>query len=146
MSATENKATVQRFWDTLYQRDFDTLATFFGPTSTYTDIATPADDLAVGPEQIIARLRLGIALLEEYRHKPILMISEGEVVVTEHVEEWKWKTGETVSFGFTSVHELEGGVITRWVDYWDLQTLLNAAPVWWIEEIAAGYQSDETAS
>ena len=27
----------------------------------------------------------------------------------------------------------------RWTDYWDLQTLLSAAPAWWIEEIASGY-------
>ena len=31
------------------------------------------------------------------------------------------------------------GIIRRWTDYWDLQTLLGAAPAWWIEEIAAGY-------
>lgn len=51
------RSIVERFWVTLYRRDWDAIAQFFGPTSTYTDMATPADDVAVGPEQILKRLR-----------------------------------------------------------------------------------------
>ena len=95
--------------------------------------------LAHDPAQVVDRLKLGIARLEHYGHTPVLMISEGDVVVTEHIENWRWHTGETISFPFTSVHEVSDGIIRRWTDYWDLQTLLGAAPAWWIEEIAAGY-------
>ena len=133
------RETVEQFWEALYRRDFDAVAGFFGAASTYTDVATPPDDLAVGPEQVVDRLRLGIARLEEYGHTPLLMVAEGNVVVTEHIENWRWHTGETISFPFTSIHEVADGVIMRWTDYWDLQTLLSAAPAWWIEEIAAGY-------
>ncbi len=133
------RETVEQFWDALYRRDFDAVASFFGPESTYTDVATPPEDLAVGPAQVVDRLKLGIARLEHYGHTPVLMISEGDVVVTEHIENWRWHTGETISFPFTSVHEVSDGIIRRWTDYWDLQTLLGAAPAWWIEEIAAGY-------
>jgi ketosteroid isomerase-like protein len=139
MITRENKARVNEFWETLYRRDLDHLSTFFTPAATYTDVATPADDLAVGPEQIVARLGLGIKKLEKYTHTPILMVGEGDTVVTEHIENWGWHTGETVSFGFVSIHELIDGQIDRWTDYWDLQTLLNSAPGWWIEEIASGY-------
>ena len=31
------------------------------------------------------------------------------------------------------------GRITRWWDYFNLPTLLDAAPGWWLEHIAAGY-------
>jgi len=31
------------------------------------------------------------------------------------------------------------GAIVRWWDYWDLQTLMGAAPAWWIEHVAQGY-------
>jgi limonene-1,2-epoxide hydrolase len=41
---------------------------------------------------------------------------------------------------FVSVHEMEGGKIRRWFDYWDMQTLMNAAPQWWIEHIMQGYK------
>jgi hypothetical protein len=27
----------------------------------------------------------------------------------------------------------------RWWDYWDLQTLMGAAPAWWVEHIMQGY-------
>jgi len=57
-------------------------------------------------------------------------------VVTEHTETWHWHTGEQVTLPFVSVQELRDGSIVRWWDYWDLQTLMNAAPVWWIEHVA----------
>ena len=139
MTTDDNKALVTKFWQALYARDFDAVATFFGPNSTYTDVATPPEDVAVGPDQVIARLKLGIAQLEHYDHTEVLMVAEGHVVVTEHVEHWTWSTGEAVSFPFTSIHVIDDGVIARWTDYWDLSTLLNAAPPWWIEAIASGY-------
>jgi limonene-1,2-epoxide hydrolase len=37
------------------------------------------------------------------------------------------------------VHEIAGETITRWFDYWDLQTLMNAAPAAWVEHIMGGY-------
>ncbi|MEI7478678.1 MAG: nuclear transport factor 2 family protein [Actinomycetes bacterium] len=134
-----NKALVNQFWQALYARDFDAVASFFGPNSTYTDVATPPEDLAVGPDQVVARLKLGIAQLERYDHTEVLMVAEGNVVVTEHIENWTWSTGEEISFPFTSIHVIEDGRIARWTDYWDLSTLLNAAPAWWIESIASGY-------
>jgi ketosteroid isomerase-like protein len=134
-----NKALITEFWDALYARDFDAVATFFHETSTYTDVATPPEDVAVGPAQVVARLKLGIAQLERYDHTPVLSIAEGNVVVTEHIENWTWSTGEEISFPFTSIHVIEDGKISRWTDYWDLSTLLNAAPAWWIESIASGY-------
>jgi ketosteroid isomerase-like protein len=139
MGASENKAIIEAFWAALYRRDFDEVASHFADDGVYTDIATPPEDLAVGPDQVVARLKLGVSRLEEYTHTPVLLVAEGDVVVTEHVENWTWHTGEKISFGFVSVHVLSEGKITRWTDYWDLQTLLNAAPAWWIEEIAAGY-------
>ena len=33
------------------------------------------------------------------------------------------------------MHEIEGGKIRRWWDYWDLATLMNNAPAWWVEHI-----------
>lgn len=140
MTPTENTAIVERFWQTLYQRDWDAIATFFGPDSEYTDVPSPADDVAVGPEQIVARLRLGLEPIERYEHALRLVVADGDAVVTEHAETWHWHTGESVTLPFVSVQELSGGVITRWHDYWDLQTLLGAAPAWWIEHIMVGWK------
>lgn len=139
MTTTTHKELIEQFWTTLYERDFDRLESFFGPHAEYTDIGTPADDVAVGPEQIIRRLRLGVEPAESYTHRVTLMVAEGSAVVTEHDETWTWSTGESVTLPFVSVHVIEDGVILRWTDYWDLQTLLGGAPDWWIEHIAVGY-------
>jgi limonene-1,2-epoxide hydrolase len=38
-----------------------------------------------------------------------------------------------------SVQEIRDGKIVRWWDYWDMSTLMNAAPAWWVEHIMVGY-------
>ena len=35
---------------------------------------------------------------------------------------------------------MDHGAITRWWDYWDMGTLMNAAPQWWVEHIMQGYE------
>jgi limonene-1,2-epoxide hydrolase len=137
--ASSDKRRVLEFWDALYARDWDAIASFFTADSEYTDVASPADDVAHGPEQVVARLRLGLGKITGYEHDLRLIVAEGGTVVTEHTETWHWHTGEQVTLPFVSVQELSGGSILRWWDYWDLSTLMNAAPDWWIEEIAAGY-------
>jgi limonene-1,2-epoxide hydrolase len=140
------RARAEAFWAALYERDWDAIASFFGPSSTYTDMATPPDDVAVGPDQIVKRLRLGLEPITGYDHDLILMAADGDVVVTEHTETWRWRTGESVTLPFVSVQEFDGDTITRWSDYWDLQTLLGSAPAWWIEHIMGGWAEDAGSS
>jgi limonene-1,2-epoxide hydrolase len=137
--AEQNRARIADFWRALYVREWERIATFFSEDSEYTDVASPPDDVAYGPAQIVARLRLGLERLSGYEHQLRLMVADGDTVVTEHAETWHWHTGEVVTLPFVSVQELRDGVILRWWDYWDLQTLMNGAPVWWIEHIAQGY-------
>ncbi len=137
--ADTDKERVRQFWTTLYARDWDGIAAFFDEDSEYTDVPSPPDDVARGPDQVVARLRLGLGSLSGYEHHLRLMVAEGGSVVTEHSETWHWRTGEQVTLPFVSVQQLRNGQIVRWWDYWDLSTLINAAPAWWIEEIAAGY-------
>jgi limonene-1,2-epoxide hydrolase len=90
---------------------------------------------------VAARLRLGLEPLVGYEHVPgWRIIAQGHTVVTEHVERWTWESGETVDLPFVSVHELDGDKVTRWWDYWDLGTLMNAAPAAWVEHIMVGYK------
>jgi limonene-1,2-epoxide hydrolase len=139
VSAEENKVRVTAFWEALYARDWEAIAGFFDGGSEYTDVPSPEDDVAHGPDLIVARLRLGLERISEYEHSLRLMVAEGDTVVTEHDETWHWHTGEQVTLPFVSVQELKGDTIARWWDYWDLQTLMNAAPDWWIEHIMQGY-------
>jgi limonene-1,2-epoxide hydrolase len=139
MTAAENKSRISSFWAALYEREWDAIARYLAADSEYTDVPSPADDVARGPDQIVARLRLGLERISSYEHHLRLMVAEGDTVVTEHAETWHWHTGENVTLPFVSVHELRQGEIVRWWDYWDLQTLMNAAPDWWVEHIAQGY-------
>ena len=137
--AVANKGLVLRFWDDLARRDWDAVARYFDDDSHYTDVCAPEPG-AFGAERIVARLRLGIEPLEGYvPSPPKLVVAEGDAVIVEHTEEWRWHTGETVVLPFVSVHEVRGDTIARWHDYWDLQTLMNAAPQWWVEHIMGGY-------
>ncbi len=139
MTVDDNKARITELWAALYARDWDRIRGLFATDSEYTDVPSPADDVARGPDQIVARLRLGLEPIAGYEHHLRLMVAEGDTVVTEHAETWRWHTGEEVTLPFVSVHELHQGAIVRWWDYWDLQTLMNAAPDWWIEHIMQGY-------
>jgi limonene-1,2-epoxide hydrolase len=139
MTSDQNKEIVRGLWDALYRRDWEAIAGFFDAGSEYTDVPSPADDVARGPALIVARLRLGLERISGYEHDLRLMVAEGDTVVTEHTETWHWHTGEQVTLPFVSVHELRHGTIVRWWDYWDLQTLMGAAPDWWIEHVAQGY-------
>ncbi len=95
----------------------------------------PAEDVARGPAQIAARLRLGLEPLAGISHDIRVIVCEGDTVVTEHVEHWEWPTGERASLPFVSMQQLRDGKIVRWWDYWDLATLMNTAPAWWVEHI-----------
>jgi hypothetical protein len=48
---------------------------------------------------------------------------------------WTWASGETVALPFVSVQRIVDGQIVLWKDYWDLQTLMDAAPASWHERL-----------
>ncbi len=59
MSAEANRKLVTDFWSALYQRDWDRVEGFFAAESQYTDMPTPPDEVAVGPEQILCSTAAG---------------------------------------------------------------------------------------
>jgi limonene-1,2-epoxide hydrolase len=124
------------FWEALYARDWDAIASFFDEDSIYFDVPVGPGAAGRGPASIVARLRLGIEPLSGYDHRPGVVVASDDVVVTEHVEIWHWETGESVALPFVSVQHVRDGVITLWKDYWDQQTLMAAAPAWWHERLA----------
>ena len=145
MGAVEerNKQIVAQFWDALYAHDWDAVAGFFTAEANYVDVGTgESGGGAHGPAQIVARLRLGLEPVESHTHQMGLMVAEGSMVVTEHAEEWAFHTGEVIPHPFTSVMEIDDdGLIARWWDYSNLSNLLDNAPQWWLEHIAAGWRA-----
>jgi limonene-1,2-epoxide hydrolase len=143
MTATDvaNVELVRHFWETLAIRDFDGCGRMMAPRGHYIDV--PVADLepgAFGPEETAARLRLGLEPLAGYElHEGPIIAADG-FVVTEHRETWTWEEGVAVTLPFTSVMEVGDGRIARWWDYFNLATLLDAAPTWWLEHVAEPYK------
>ncbi|MCC7076902.1 MAG: nuclear transport factor 2 family protein [Acidimicrobiia bacterium] len=135
-TAAEPTEIVAAFWEALYARDWPRLRSFFGPESIYYDVPTGPATAGRGPDGIEARLRLGLDGLAAYDHGPGTVVADGPVVFTEHTEHWTWPSGEEVTLPFVSVQHVDGESITLWRDYWDLQTLMNAAPAAWHERLA----------
>ncbi len=136
MSAADNKGLIETFWQTLYERDFDKVGSFFAQDGLYEDVPAP-DAGARGPRAVVARLKIGLEPIESYVHRLHRMVADGDTVITEHTEEWHFGTGEVVCLPFVSVHVIENGKIKLWRDYWDMATLMNGAPAWWIERVAS---------
>lgn len=123
---------VLAMWTALSDRDWEAVKRFLDDDCLYIDMPMPAVS-ALGPENIIARLKIGLESLSSYVNHDGLLLSNGSDVVYEHSETWGWPSGETVRLPFVSVHRVESGKITLWKDYSDFNTLLSAAPPSYVE-------------
>ncbi len=135
MADEDAKATVQRFWETLYTKDWEKLKTLLAADAFYEDVPTP-DPGAHGPENIVKRLRIGLDPVVRFEHRFHRMVGEGSTVVLEHTEVWHFETGESMTNPFCTVHEVENGRIKLWRDYWDLNTMMAQLPKWFLERLA----------
>ena len=136
MRSADPIQVVSAFWDALYARDWPRIRSFFGPDSIYYDVPTGPTTAAKGPDGIEARLRLGLEGLAGYDHERGVIATDGSQVFTEHAETWRWPSGESVRLPFLSVQRVTRERIVMWKDYWDYQTLMNAAPAAWHERLA----------
>jgi limonene-1,2-epoxide hydrolase len=139
-AADENRRLIEGFWEELYRQDVQAAAARFAPDGTYTDVGTPDDDVARGPDEVVKRLTLAWAKLAGLHDERLNLVAGDHVVMTEHVETWEWPTGETMALPVLSVHELVDGQIVRWTDYWDMAALVAAAPPWWFEHVMQGWR------
>ena len=136
MGTLENRAIAERHWEFMYAKNWDGVASQFAPDAEYMDVgAVPP---AIGPSAIADRLRMGLGPTAKMVHRPGRVLAEGDTVVTIHVEEWHFHTGEVIDHPFTSVMRIRDGLIHEWHDYSHLNNLLDKAPQWWIEYIMSG--------
>jgi limonene-1,2-epoxide hydrolase len=134
-------ALVENFWEALGRRAFDEVGAYMSERGHYVDVPViEIDEGAFGPAETAARLRLGLEPLQDYVLSPGPIVANPTMAVTEHSERWTWASGESVVLRFASVMEIRHGKVDRWWDYFDLSTLMNAAPTSWVEHIAVGYK------
>jgi limonene-1,2-epoxide hydrolase len=133
-----NLALVRRFWDDLYAHAFDRLAAYFTEDAVYDDVPIPAARV-VGPAAIVRKLEIGLARVPRHVHHVHRVVADESAVVTEHTEDWCFAPDHVVSLPFVSVQEIRDGRIGRWSDYSNIDTLLSAAPRWWLEHVTAAW-------
>lgn len=132
---TENVVT--GMWQALSRRDWDAVKAFLSDDCLYVDMPVPAVS-ARGPENIVMRLKIGLAELAGYENHDGVVLSDGSDVMYEHSETWTFKTGERGVLRFVSVHKVMDGKITVWKDYWDMNSLVAFAPPHHFENLAGG--------
>ena len=133
-----NVALVARFWDDLYAHRFDALGAYFTEDAVYDDVPIPAARV-VGPAAIVRKLEIGLARVPRHVHHVHRVVADETTVVTEHTEDWCFAADHVVSLPFVSVQEVRDGRIARWSDYSNIDTLLSAAPQWWLEHVTAAW-------
>ena len=134
----ENLALVRRFWDDLYAHEFDKVGAYFTAGAVYEDVPIPAARV-VGPAAIVRKLRIGFARVERHTHHLHRMVADDETVVTEHTEDWHFAPDHVVALPFVSVQVIESSKISLWRDYSNIDTLLSAAPSWWLQHVTASW-------
>lgn len=134
----DNLALIRRFWEDLYAHDFAKVGTYFTEGAVYDDVPIPAARV-VGPAAIVRKLEIGLGPVEKHVHHLHRMIADETTVVTEHTEDWCFAADHVVPLPFVSIQVIENSKITLWKDYSNMDTLLSAAPQWWLEHIATAW-------
>ena len=122
-------------WRALSRRDWDAVKTFLADDCLYADMPVPALS-ARGPENIVKRLKMGLEPLAAYENHDGLLVSNGPDAIYEHSETWTFPTGEQGVLRFVTVHQVIGGKVTVWKDYWDMNSLVAFAPPNHFENLA----------
>ena len=133
-----NRALIRRFWDDLYAHEFARVGGYFSADAVYDDVPIPAARV-VGPAAIVRKLEIGLGRVPRHVHHLHRMVADETTVVTEHTEDWCFAPDHVVSLPFVSVQVLDRGKITLWRDYSNIDTLLSAAPSWWLEHVTASW-------
>ena len=137
-AVADNVALVRRFWADLYAHRFERLTDYFTDDAVYDDVPIPAARV-VGPAAIVRKLRIGFERVERHVHHEHRIVADETTVVTEHTEDWHFAADHVVALPFVSVQVIAGRRIALWRDYSNIDTLLSAAPAWWIEHVTASW-------
>ena len=109
--------TVLGMWKALSARDWESLQTFLSDDCIYCDMPLGPALSTRGPENIIAKLKVGLEPLASYENHDGTLVSNGDDVLYEHSETWKWDSGETAVLRFVTVHKVHDGKIPdNWLD------------------------------
>ena len=106
-----------------------------------TMVPLPAAHGVVGPAAMVRKLEIGLGHVPRHVHHLHRMIADEQTVMTEHTEDWCFADDHVVALPFVSVQVVADGKITLWRDYSNMDTLLSAAPAWWLEHVTSSWSA-----
>jgi limonene-1,2-epoxide hydrolase len=133
-----NLELIRQFWDAVYAHQFAQVATYFADDAEYDDVPIPAAKV-FGPAAIARKLEIGFGRVPRHVHHVHRVVADETTVVTEHTEDWCFADDHIVSLPFVSVQVIDNGKIKLWRDYSNIDTLLSAAPQWWLEHVTTAW-------
>ena len=141
--AKANIDRIQSFFEALERFDFSAVGEMFSADGLYRDVPVAPDADAVGPEAITAKLDSAITGLDAFVLGVQRVVAQGDLVMSERVEEWHFPTGEVAKLPVMAAHEMRGDEIASWREYWNLPTLMEQLPQSWLE-VQAQRRTGET--
>ena len=126
---------VEAFFQTLEAMDFEASGRFFAADGVYCD--EPAHEMnATGPAGVTEKLAKSITGLDAFIMGVDTVVGDADRVMTRRTEEWHFSTGEVAKLPVLCMHEIEGGKIKRWHEFWNMPSLIAQMPPSWLEEKA----------
>jgi limonene-1,2-epoxide hydrolase len=123
---------VEAFFKTLEAMDFEATGRFFAEDGVYCD--EPAHTMnATGPEGVTQKLATSIIGLDAFIMGVDTVVGDADRVTTRRTEEWHFSTGEVAKLPVLCLHEIEGGKIKRWHEFWNMPSLIEQMPPSWLE-------------
>jgi limonene-1,2-epoxide hydrolase len=133
--ARANIDLIEQFFAALDRMDFAAVGALFTVDGLYRDTPVAPDADARGPEAIEQKLQLGVGGLDGFDTGVARLVAQGNTVMSERVEVWHLPTGEKPALPVMAVHEILGGKIASWREYWDMPSFTNQLPPSWLEEM-----------
>ena len=135
LATPEAKASIdliESFFEALEAMNWNAVGAFFTEDGVYAD--EPAREMdGVGPEGITAKLAKSIIGLDAFPMCVDTVVGDAKRVTTRRTEEWHFSTGEVLKLPVLCVHEIEGGKIKRWHEFWNMPAFMSQLPQSWIE-------------
>ena len=116
---------VRRFCAAWAEGSIDDLLGFFAEGATYHNI--PVDPV-VGAEAIRSTIEGFTAGVEAMEFRLLAIAAEGSTVLTERLDVFRFPGGHVVELPVMGTFVVDGGRITAWRDYFDLQQFLGQLP------------------
>ena len=139
LATPEAKASIdliESFFEKLEAMEWEAVGAMFTEDGAYCD--EPAREMdGIGPEGVTAKLAKSIVGLDAFPMGVDTVVGDAERVVSRRTEEWHFTTGEVLKLPVTCVHEIEGGKIKRWHEFWNMPAFMAQLPKSWLEARAA---------